>query len=166
MISKKGYEDVVFVLAGKGEQLKHVRNETRCCRNVVLPGWIDSGEIGEVLKRAYLGLVPCKSIENTIPNKSFEYLSAGVPMVSSLEGEMADLIRKHGLGFNYRSGDVEGLCDCIERVLDNSVLREEISANGLKFFRKYGDADKIYTDYAEHIEQLVETHRRGSRVQN
>ena len=129
--------------------------------NVVLPGWISSEEIGMLLAKGYIGLVPCCSTENTLPNKPFEYLSAGLPLISSLEGEMADLIEKHRLGLNYQPGDVAGLCRCIEKISGNPDLREDMSSNGLKFFREYGDADKIYTDYAVHIERLVKARQDG-----
>ena len=30
-----------------------------------------------------------------------------------------------------------------------------MSANALAFFKEYGDADKIYTEYARHVESLA-----------
>ena len=107
----------------------------------------------------WAGIVPCKSVKNAAPNKVFEYLSAGLPLISSLEGEMAILIEHHAIGLNYRPGDVEGLYNCIQRLSANSVLRSKMAANASRFFEEYGDADKIYAEYAEHVEKVFEHHK-------
>jgi len=155
-IESSGRKDVCFVLAGTGEQAKILDQESAGLSNVILPGWIGAPEIGSLLANGYLGVAPCRSASNTLPNKPFEYLSAGLPLISSLEGEMADLISNHSLGLNYRPGDLDGLCRAIETLLDNHDLRTKMSANALGFFKEYGDADRIYAEYARHIENLVE----------
>ena len=153
---KSGKNDICFVMAGTGEKFEQISKNALGLKNVVLPGWIGENEINALLKRVYAGLVPCRSVKNTIPNKPFEYLSAGLPLISSLEGEMAELIDRHGFGLNYLPGDLDGLCQCVERLVFDSVLHDEMSRNASEFFKKYGDADKIYDEYAEHIERMVE----------
>ena len=153
---KSSRSDICFVLAGTGEKSDLISQKAAELQNVVLPGWIGESEINVLLKSAYVGLVPCRSIENTMPNKPFEYLSAGLPIINSLEGEMAELVDQHRLGFNYLPGDLDGLCHCVERLAADAKLHDEMSKNALEFFKKYGDADKIYDEYARHIERIGE----------
>jgi len=148
--------DICFILAGAGENSEQLSRKAVGLSNVVLPGWIGKKEIDALLKSAYVGLVPCRSVKNAIPNKPFEYLSAGLPLVSSLEGEMAKLIDLHSFGLNYLPGDLESLCRCIERLAFDFKLHEVMSENALDFFKKHGDADKIYDEYCQFIERLVE----------
>ncbi|MBW2003734.1 MAG: glycosyltransferase family 4 protein [Deltaproteobacteria bacterium] len=160
-------KDICFVLAGTGEYFDMIRKKASGLKNVMLSGWIGENEIKALLKKAYVGLVPCRSVENAMPNKPFEYLSVGLPLISSLEGEMAELINQHWLGLNYLPGDLEGLYDCIERLASDPALHDKMSLNALDFFNKYGDADKIYDEYAEHIERLVEhKERTNSKVRS
>jgi glycosyltransferase involved in cell wall biosynthesis len=112
---------------------------------------------------AYAGLVPCQSVKDAMPNKPFEYLSVGLPLINSLEGEMAELIDQHGFGLNYFPGDLEGLCVCIERLAADRGLHDEMSRKSLEFFKKYGDADKIYDEYAKHIEMIAEKCKNSTR---
>lgn len=156
-----GRNDLFFVLAGTGEQMAALQREASILPNVFLPGWLTRKEIAVLLRSAYVGLAPIQAVKNAAPNKIFEYFSAGLPIISSLEGEMAELIDQNRLGLNYRPGDLEGLCGCIEKLLDNRALRDEMAANALVFFRNHGDADKIYSEYADHIERLVEARQRG-----
>jgi glycosyltransferase involved in cell wall biosynthesis/ubiquinone/menaquinone biosynthesis C-methylase UbiE len=152
-----GRKDVCFILAGTGEQAGILRRESAGLSNVLLPGWLDAPEIGSLLAHGYLGLVPYACEKDRLPNKPFEYLSAGLPLISSLEGEMAELISDYGLGLNYHPGNLDGLCLAIESLLDNRDLRDQMSAHALAFFNEYGDADKIYAEYAGHMESLAKS---------
>jgi len=155
--SKSGRADICFVLAGTGEKFDLISKKAAGLKNVVLPGWIGENEIDALLKNAYVGLLSyIKGAPQGLPNKPFEYLSAGLPLINSLKGEMADLMDQHGFGLNYLPGDLEGLCVCIEQLADDAKLHDEMSRNASEFFNKYGDADKIYDKYAVHIERVAE----------
>ena len=66
------------------------------------------------------------------------------------------MIESFGFGLNYRAGDPEELQQDIETLLDGEALRKQMSHNASIFYLKHGDADKIYSDYSEHIERFVE----------
>lgn len=159
-LQSSGREDVCFILAGTGEQEEMIRRESAGLPNLLLPGWLDAEEIAVLLRLGYLGLMPYTKIApQSLPNKPFEYLSTGIPLVSSLKGEMAELISDHGLGLNYQPGDQESLYRAIEFLLNNQELRDQMSAKALAFFQENGDADRIYAEYARHVERLVEAKR-------
>jgi glycosyltransferase involved in cell wall biosynthesis len=155
-LQSAGMEDVCFILAGRGEQEEMIRRKSVSLTNLLTPGWIGAEEIAVILQLGYLGLLPyTNKAPQSLPNKPFEYLSRGLPIISSLKGEMADLIEDHGLGLNYASGDLDGLCSAIESLLVNRGLHTKMSANTRAFFKEYGHADKIYSEYAKHIERLA-----------
>lgn len=160
--SRSGKTDICFVLAGTGEKFDLISLKAAGLQNVVLPGWIGEKEINVLLKIGYAGLLSyIKDAPQGLPNKPFEYLSAGLPLINSLEGEMADLIDQHGFGLNYLPGDLEGLCACIERFVSDSYLHNEMSRNASQFFNKYGDADKIYDEYVTHIEKIIKHYKKS-----
>jgi len=162
---KTGKSDIYFILAGTGEKSDIISKKSVGLHNVMLLGWIGQKEISTLLRSSYAGLLSyVKGAPQGLPNKPFEYLSAGLPLINSLEGEMADLIDQHRLGFNYFPGDLEGFSSCIERITADANLHDHMSRNALAFFQKYGDADKIYDEYARHIECLVE-HKRHANIE-
>lgn len=158
--SRSGRTNIRFVIAGTGEKSDIIRKKAVGLQNVVLPGWIGEKEINALLKMGFAGIVPCRSVKDAMPNKPFEYLSTGLPIINSLEGEMANLIDQHNFGMNYLPGDLDGLCLCIERLADDADLHDKMSRNALDFFEKFGDADKIYEEYVEHIEKIVKRQNR------
>jgi glycosyltransferase involved in cell wall biosynthesis len=160
-LEAEGREDVCFVLAGAGEQAESLRRESATLRNVLMPGWLDAEEISGLLQLGYLGLLSyTRTAPQGLPNKAFEYLSAGLPLVSSLGGEMAELVDEFGLGLNYRPGDLDGLCQALDTLLDTPGLRNQMSARALVFHQEHGDANTIYEEFAEHIEKLANCRTR------
>lgn len=150
-------DDILFVIAGTGENEKRIRQQSKGLENVILPGWIDGQNIKNLLNISYLGLVPCDSASGTMPNKPFEYWSAGLPVISSLEGEMFDLIEKYAIGLNYSPGSIDGLIQSLEKLIGNAGMRDEMSMNAFAFFKEFGDADRIYNEYADHMENLAKS---------
>jgi hypothetical protein len=56
--------------------------------------------------------------DQALPNKLFEYLHAGLPLVVADAKLMADFVRSNCLGEVFRSGDPAGLADAVRRALE------------------------------------------------
>lgn len=148
-------DDVHFVLAGDGEQYAKVAAAAAQLRNVTLTGWLDREEIGAVLRMSHVGLVACSSVRDTMPNKPFEYMSAGLPIVSSLEGEMAEIIARYHIGFTYPAGDASALLHLVRNLTGDATLRKQMSDNSRRVFNDVFSSDRIIKDYADHLEKLA-----------
>lgn len=160
--SEHGYNDVHFIIAGLGENTAMLKDRAKSLSNVTFPGWLKADEISKLLRESYLGIVPCKSVRDAYPNKAIEYLSAGLPIVSSIEGELAALIDKERLGFNYSAGNAEGLYQEVKRLVDNVDARDDMSRAAMAVFEQKFDARRVYGEYVSYIEGFVSSQR--SRV--
>ncbi len=154
LLEAEGSANIRFVLAGEGEKFQALQERAKDLRNIEFAGWLTADEIRSLLSVSYAGLVPCISAPDTMPNKPFEYLSAGLPLVSSLEGEMVGLIEREALGVNYHYGDVAGLKNCIKMLCADSV-RDTFSFNARNVFQAQFDARLIYHRYADCLERLA-----------
>lgn len=62
--------------------------------------------------------------EMALPNKLFEYLHAGLPLVVSDAAEISRFVRDHGIGEVFRTGDAASFADAVAKVLvDPSAYR-------------------------------------------
>ena len=61
--------------------------------------------------------------DQALPNKLFEYLHAGLPLVVADAKLMADFVRRNGLGEVFRSGDAVGLAGAVRTVLESDLPR-------------------------------------------
>ena len=147
--------DALFVLGGDGEFMPQVTEACRGLQNVITPGWMTNRDIGWLLARSTLGVIPCNIDADALPNKFFTYISGGVPIVSSLDGEARRLLEHEGLGRYYRTGDEQGLEAALRSLLSSP---EELVAMGQRaraFFDANLRSDIIYGDFARHAEQVA-----------
>ncbi len=159
-LAKNGHSGIYFAIAGDGEQSKALTQRVRSLPNLSLLGWINEHEIRYLLKFSHAGLVPCKSVVDAMPNKVFEYFSAGLPILSSLEGEMEEIIKEKEVGFSYRCGDVQGLYRHVLRLAEDAKLRNIMGANARKLFEERFSEKVVYSNYSDHIERIVDLNKR------
>jgi glycosyltransferase involved in cell wall biosynthesis len=147
-----------FVLCGTGDYENRFRQQARRLDNVIFPGFIGWPEIWTLMQMSSVGLVPLKSnlnfIEN-IPNKPVEYLSAGLPIVSSLKGTLADLLAEHQCGITYPNNDAESLTQALVSLWENPGQLRLMSENSRKLFNDRFSADKVLGDMINCLEQIV-----------
>lgn len=158
-LENEGCRHVQFVLCGDGDQFSTWRMRSAGLRNVVFTGWLDRDAVGDLLRAADIGLMAyARDAPQGLPNKMFEYMAAGLPMLSSLRGEGGQLIVDHSLGYMYDPGDVQGLVTGIRRLLDEE-RRREIGDRCARLFSLRYRADIVYEALAVHLESAAVTAR-------
>jgi len=65
----------------------------------------------------------------TSPNKFFDYLACGLPVVNNYPGWLADLIRSHQLGVPVPPRDPKAFADALIALADDPVKRQAMGAN-------------------------------------
>jgi len=79
------------------------------------------------MARADVGVIPhyvTDSWNSTIPNKLFDYMLAGLPVVVSDTRPTARIVRAERCGEVFRDRDVEDLTRCLLALGDQAVRRE------------------------------------------
>lgn len=154
---------VQFVLCGSGDFLGRYRSEARDLDNVLFPGRIDGPQIGVLMEYSHVGLAPYRNTANFsghVPNKPAEYLSADLPVVSTLSGELAELLAAYGCGWTYGERNAAELAGILRRAADGPRERQAMSAGARRLFDERFDGDEIYPAYAAHLERVAFQCRR------
>ncbi len=147
-------EKIHFVIAGDGEFMKEIQDKARHLPNITLPGWLNQKDIKALLRHSHVGVCTTPRMAEFFPNKTFLYLSAGLPVISAFQGDLHEFIDQHRIGLNYFPNDVEMLTACIKKLNNDQNLYKEMSGNVRTVFDKWLDADTIYSQYVEHIENV------------
>jgi glycosyltransferase involved in cell wall biosynthesis len=145
-----------FVLCGTGDYLEEVKNTMQGLNNVIFPGWIDRPKIEALAKMSVASLAPYKNIDNYIvntPNKIVDSLLLGLPILSPLQGEVAALISDSKVGFTY--GESISLSECIQSLIDDSELQEQMSNNAKELYNKEFEFNKVYDELVHHLENMA-----------
>jgi glycosyltransferase involved in cell wall biosynthesis len=152
--------NILIIIAGDGELFSEIKNKALGLSNVFMPGWLNQDEVDILLKHSHLGVCPTSQLRLAFPNKAFSYLAAGLPIITAFQGDLKELIEKHEIGFYYPPHDVNALIKCIKKLYEDQMLYKKMSENASSIFDKMFDADKIYEEYAEHVEKVTYAYKR------
>jgi glycosyltransferase involved in cell wall biosynthesis len=158
LLVNQGVRDVRFVLCGLGDTLDPFREQAKDLPSVVFPGWVDAAKIAALMANSKLGLVPYRprlDFSRSIPNKAAEYLSAGLPILTCLDGLLSRTVEQYSLGYTYVTGNPDSLAS---RILEAKTNRENLNSRKetcLSFFNREFRADIVFGKYQAAIESLV-----------
>lgn len=94
------YERHPLTIVGDGPLRRQLETESADLANVRMLGWQSHDEAMRLMEASAIGLAPYDSgAVISLPNKLFEYLAAGLPILSSLAGEMSAVVDKLKVGF-------------------------------------------------------------------
>lgn len=148
-----------FVLCGTGDSFEHYRRAARGCDNVVMPGWVDRAAIWTLVRMASVGLIPGTntfSLVMSYPNKTVEYLSAGLPIVSGLGGALSRLLAEWHCGVTYPEGDHVMLAMEIRKLAEDRGKLDRMKTQAAILYRTEFDAKQIYEEMVGHIEDVAQ----------
>jgi glycosyltransferase involved in cell wall biosynthesis len=151
----KGNDRVRFLIAGTGDRFEEFTKQAAGLPNVFLLGWLDFISVRAVLKLSTIGLAPYASDAlMSLPNKPFEYMAAGLPLLSSLQGELENLIFENKIGLAYKGESPESLADQIRWFLSHPNETSEMGRRAFMLFQKQFRNDTIYPNLVTYLERI------------
>ena len=150
---------VRIVVAGDGPRRAKVETAAASCTNsnLVYAGRVSVADLGRLYRDADVGLcayVPGSTV--AMPCKVYDYLAAGLAVVSSLDGELAELLREQRIGLRYRAGSAAALADAIEQLASDRRLLGTLRANARKAAGQF-ERRVQYAKVARLLDGLVPT---------
>jgi len=125
VLKAKGRDDIRLMLIGDGKMKPGLkaRAEEEDLRNVIFRDTIPKGELARVMQRADAGLMVLANIEafyhGTSPNKFFDYISNGLPVVNNYPGWLAGMIEEQECGVAVPPNDPNAFADGLIRLADS-----------------------------------------------
>lgn len=145
-----------FVIAGTGPQEAEIE-KFRDLPNLAYLGWLQREELIRQYYLSDLGFIQHKnSLTQTVTYKLFSYLSAGLPVLNSLQSEMVEIIEEHEVGLNNKEGDVAQLVRNIEVFLRDSAKLEQYKKNALRLTAEQGDVVVVYDRLVSYLEEIAD----------
>lgn len=160
-LKKRGEEQVKLVFIGDGKEKSRLikRADKEHLDNCLFLDPVPKMALPGYLKRADTGLMLLQNIPafyyGTSPNKFFDYISAGIPVLNNYPGWVADLIKQHECGITVSPDSPEAFADGL-LALKNRSDRERLGKNGRKLaesqFNRKVLSDQ-FVDFLEHVHQ-------------
>lgn len=123
------------VIVGKGvmePKLRALAKELGVEQNLLLPGWVDQRDVPSIIAESDIGMIPhllTEHTDTTIPNKIYDYMAQGKPVVVTQCATLKQIVEACGCGRVYMDRDPEALAAAVATLADAGV-RAELGAAG------------------------------------
>jgi len=157
-LKKINRQDVVILLVGDGQMKDLLMKKARDLGldNFIIHHLIPKTQLVGLIQNAIASLVPlqgCPVLETSSPNKFFESLAAGVPVIQNTNGWMKDFLEEHKVGFTLGPDNPKALADLLVRIADDIEISPGIKTRARKIAAREFDkdilAEKMITKIAE-----------------
>lgn len=130
-LKRRGRRDIKLVLIGNGK-LKpalQARAASEALDNVVFHDPVNKTRLASLMAATDLGLQVLANVPafyfGTSPNKFFDYIAAGLPVLNNYPGWLADMISENSCGFAVIPDDAAAFADALEgAAADRNALKE------------------------------------------
>lgn len=139
-----GVDSARIVLIGDGKERNELENlkAELGLRNTYFAGLQPRERVLAWLRQSYCTLLVLRDtpiIATGSPNKLFDSLAAGVPVLQNTQDWMKDLLARESCGITVPPGDPEALAAAIRALLMDREQREVMAANALRVARDQFD---------------------------
>lgn len=153
-------DDIKIVFVGEGKMKAHLkeRAETEGLDNCIFMGHMPKKELNEVMARADIGLMVLANVPafyyGTSPNKFFDYIASGLPVVNNYPGWLADMINENNCGIAVEPEKPEAFADAMVKLADHPELRKEFGENGRALAEREFARDLLGAKFVEFLEKI------------
>ena len=92
----------------------------------------------------------------TSPNKFFDYISTGLPVLNNYPGWLADLINEYDCGMAVPPNNPEAFADALVKLADEHELRKEMGRNARRVAEEQFDRGMLATQFVDFLEDFGE----------
>lgn len=154
-------EKTAIVLIGDGpekERLLQLKKE-KGIENVHFLDPVPKSEIFHYTEAADCGIISLADNEifrGARPNKLFDYTFIGQPIITTVDGEVREIVESNQVGFFAGAEDPKGLAEAIKKAKALSPEeREAIKARGKDYIDREGDRVKLAKKFYQILKKLV-----------
>lgn len=141
--------DIKILLVGSGMQKQELINRAvnEKLENVIFLDPVDKKKLALLLKNSDLGLQILSNVPEfyfgTSPNKFFDYIAAGLPVLTNYPGWIANLVVDNSCGFAVPPDSASEFADTLESAADDRARLADMSQNALKLAKRQFNRDVL-----------------------
>jgi len=163
ILKQKKRDDIKILLVGEGQQREELMEKAQQeqITNFIRFDLMPKDELIPLIQNAIVSLVPLKGtpvLDTSSPNKFFESLAAGVPVIQTTQGWMKDFLIKNNVGFTCNPNDANELADLLISLVDNPFELNEMKIKAKEIAKK--EFDKNYLAQ-KMLNAIIEIHKNA-----
>jgi len=160
IVKERGREDIKFAFIGNGklkpDLIKRAKQEG--LGNCLFYDPVPKLRLKEILPNADIGLMILANVPafyyGTSPNKFFDYISSGLPVLNNYPGWLADMINENGCGAVVAPESSELFADELIRLADDPELRKRCGINSRKLAESKFSRNDLANKFVDFLEEV------------
>jgi glycosyltransferase involved in cell wall biosynthesis len=157
-LKRRGRNDIKFLLIGNGKQKTEL--QARChnhgLNNVVFHDAVNKFRLAGLIAASDIGLQCLANVPafyyGTSPNKFFDYIAAGLPVVNNYPGWIADMINLHQLGFVVPPDNPVAFADALEHASKDRDSLKLMGQRGYQLAEKSFNRSILSDNWVDWVE--------------
>lgn len=158
-ISKLSQDELLFVFVGNGPGKFELEKNVKDLKleNVMMFDLLSIDNVIPFLHCSDVLLVMLRETEFfkiVIPSKFFDYMAAGKPIVSNVDGELREIMEKNNTGIYFSIKESDSFVKSIETLINNPERRKLMGENGKKLVANSFLRSKLAAESVKVIEEI------------
>lgn len=155
---------ICFLIIGDGKERERLqaRAEAGHLDNVLFVGARPKNEMADYLASADACVALLQDIpmfRMTYPNKVFDYMAAGRPIVLAIDGVIREVVEAARAGVYVPPGDTKALVDAVRLLADQSDQRDAMGLRGRAYVVEHFNRVEQAGEFVRLIEKLLPANR-------
>ena len=159
-LKKRGRKDIKIVFIGDGKEKPHLKERANGeeLDNCLFIDPMPKIELSHIVASANMGLMVLKNVPSfyygTSPNKFFDYIASGLPVINNYPGWLADMIQENQCGEVVPPDNPKAFADAIEKIADNSELCRQYGTNARILAEKNFSREYLANKFVDFLEKI------------
>jgi glycosyltransferase involved in cell wall biosynthesis len=159
-LKRRGAAGARLIFMGQGREKARLMRRSRDEGLDGLVNWVDpisKEELARVLPRLDVGLMILRNLPafyfGTSPNKFFDYIASGLPVLNNYPGWLADMIREHECGLAVPPDDPAAFADAVLWLRDHPDERRAMGRRGRALAEARFSRDRLGAEFVAVLER-------------
>lgn len=167
-LKRRGRQDIKLLLIGQGKLKPSLQRQAQNLGldNVVFHDPVNKAQLAGLMAATDLGMQVLANVPafyyGTSPNKFFDYIAAGVPVLNNYPGWLAGLIEQHHCGYAVVPDSPRAFADALEHAADHRVDLKEMGRRARQLARSEFDRATLADRWVDWLEALPQPGTRRS----
>ena len=138
--------DVQIVFVGDGKEKPGLLERASALRNVTFLPSIPKRDMPSTVAAADAGIAilkPIPAYRTTYPNKVFDYMAAGRPVILAIDGVIREVVEAAGCGVFARPGSAEALAGAIRSLAADRAGARAMGLAGRRYLERHFSREAI-----------------------
>jgi glycosyltransferase involved in cell wall biosynthesis len=169
VLHERGDDSIAILVIGEGGTRERLiaRAAELGLANIHFPGSVVKSELGAIVSSCDAGIVSFADypvLATNSPNKLFDSLAAGLPVVVNSDGWTRPLVEGADAGAYADVREPAQLADALQRLQRDEQLRVRQGANARRLAQDVFARDRLAARFCDLLEHLAGTPRNANRI--